>query len=160
MAKKMTRTELRENLYRMLFCLDFYQKEELAGQQELYLEAMPQIAGKDRQELQDKFRQIAERIEEIDTRIEEKSNGWKTSRMAKADLSVLRLAVYEMLYDDVVPTGVAINEAVELAKAYGGEKSTAFVNGILASIARELPEHETAGGQEKVSVSEQAGQDE
>lgn len=140
MAKKMKRTELREHLYRMLFCLDFYQGEELVGQKELYLEKLSEASGKEKQELQDKFRKVTEHLAEIDAQIEAKSNGWKATRLAKSDLTVLRLAIYEMLYDEAVPTGVAINEAVELAKAYGEEKSTGFVNGILASIARELPD--------------------
>ena len=140
MAKKMKRTELREHLYRMLFCLDFYQGEELFGQQELYLETLSEASDKEKQELQDRFQQVTEHLDEIDARIEAKSNGWKATRLAKADLTVLRLAICEMLYDADVPTGVAINEAVELAKAYGGDKSTGFVNGILASVARELPD--------------------
>ena len=59
--------------------------------------------------------------------------------MAKADLAVLRLAVYEIRYDDQIPTGVAINEAVEIAKRFGGDTSGSFVNGILGKAAR-LPE--------------------
>ena len=55
--------------------------------------------------------------------------------MGKADLAILRLSVYEMLYDEDVPVKVAINEAVELAKKYGGDESPAFVNGILGKIA-------------------------
>lgn len=142
MAKKMKRTKLREHLYRMLFCLEFYQGEELAEQQELYLETLQEASDKEKQELRDRFQNVVEHQEEIDAQIEARSNGWKASRMAKSDLTVLRLAVCEMLYDADVPTGVAINEAVELAKEYGGDKSTGFVNGILASIARELPDEQ------------------
>lgn len=145
MSKKMKRTELREHLYRMLFCLDFYQGEELSGQQELYLETLSEASDEEKQELQDRFQKVTEHLTEIDTQIEAKSNGWKASRLAKADLTVLRLAICEMLYDEDVPMGVAINEAVELAKAYGGDKSTGFVNGILAAIARELPEEQQGG---------------
>ena len=66
--------------------------------------------------------------------------------MNKVDLSILRLAVYEMLYDDSIPVGVAINEAVEIAKTYGGEDSSSFVNGILGKLARqENPDGEAAG---------------
>ena len=57
--------------------------------------------------------------------------------MNKVDLTVLRLAVYEMKYDEEVPTAVAINEAVELARRFGGDDSTSFVNGILGKVARE-----------------------
>ena len=59
------------------------------------------------------------------------AKGWKTGRMGKAELAILRLAVYEMKYDEDVPVKVAINEAVELAKKFGGDESPAFVNGIL-----------------------------
>lgn len=74
-------------------------------------------------------------IDEIDLKINEISDGWKTSRMAKVDLAIIRLAVYEVLLDDDVPTGVAINEAVELAKQFGTDDSPSFVNGVLAKIA-------------------------
>lgn len=75
-------------------------------------------------------------------KIEEKSKGWVLSRIAKVDLTILRLAVFEMVYDEQVPAGVAINEAVELSKKYGTDKSYRFVNGILASIAKELSKEE------------------
>ena len=85
--------------------------------------------------MEDKFEKIREHLEEIDQLLNETSKGWKTSRMNKVDLNVLRLAVYELKYDEEVPTGVAINEAVELAKKFGGDESPAFVNGILARLA-------------------------
>ena len=80
--------------------------------------------------------EIVNNIDSIDAEINRCSTGWKTSRMSKVDLSILRLAVYELLYDDTIPTGVAINEAVEMAKKYGGEDSGSFVNGILGKLAR------------------------
>ena len=61
--------------------------------------------------------------------------GWKTQRMGKVDLTIIRLALYEILYDEDIPTGVAINEAVELAKRYGTDESPSFVNGVLAKLA-------------------------
>lgn len=62
------------------------------------------------------------------------AQGWKTSRMGKADLAIIRLAVYEMKFEEDVPEGVAINEAVELAKSYGTDDSPSFVNGVLAKL--------------------------
>lgn len=62
------------------------------------------------------------------------AEGWKTGRMGKVDLTLIRLAVYEMKYDEDVPVGVAINEAVELAKKYGTDESPAFINGVLAKL--------------------------
>ena len=70
-----------------------------------------------------------------DTAIGEASKGWKVSRMAKVDLALIRLAVYEMKYEEDVPVKVAINEAIELAKQYGTDDSPAFVNGVLAKLA-------------------------
>ena len=76
-----------------------------------------------------------EKLDSIDQALNEKVQGWDTGRMGKVDLTILRLAVYEMLYDDDIPTGVAINEAVELAKKFGQDSSSSFVNGVLARFA-------------------------
>jgi len=81
------------------------------------------------------YKQIVAVLEEIDKIINESSKGWKTTRMGKVDLTLIRLAVYEIKYEEDIPTGVAINEAVELAKKYGTDDSPAFINGILAKIA-------------------------
>ena len=75
------------------------------------------------------------RLAEIDGLIEERLRDWDFGRIAKIDLSLLRLAVFEMRYSDDVSTATAINEAVELAKLYGTEESPAFINGILGQIA-------------------------
>ena len=74
-------------------------------------------------------------LTEIDEKINNITDGWKTSRMGKVDLAIIRLAVYEILFDEDVPTSVAINEAVELAKQFGTDDSPSFVNGVLAKIA-------------------------
>ena len=71
----------------------------------------------------------------IDDMINKEAKGWDTTRMGKVDLTLIRLAVYEIKYDDEIPTGVAINEAVELAKKFGQDNSPAFVNGVLAKFA-------------------------
>ena len=73
-------------------------------------------------------------IPELDNMVNEHSVGWQTERMGKVDLTIIRLAVYEMKYDDDIPVSVAINEAVELAKRYGSENSPAFINGVLAKM--------------------------
>lgn len=73
---------------------------------------------------------------EIDAKIEEASHKWKVGRMSRVSVSVMRLAVYEILYLDDIPVSVSINEAVELAKKYGGEEDAAFVNGVLGGIVK------------------------
>ncbi len=83
-----------------------------------------------------RYRSVLPRIPEIDALISKTSNGWRIDRMSRVDLSILRLAVFELLFDDDIPGGVAINEAVELAKQYGGDESSSFINGILGVIAK------------------------
>ena len=82
-----------------------------------------------------KYEKILEKRPEIDEMLESASKGWKVSRMGRVDVSILRLAVYELKYDEEIPTGVAINEAVELGKQYGGEDTAGFINGVLGKIA-------------------------
>ena len=129
------RRDIRENIFKLLFMGYFNKGEEMDAQLKLYMENMEGVSEKDRTYMEDKFEKIREHLEEIDQLLNETSKGWKTSRMNKVDLNVLRLAVYELKYDEEVPTGVAINEAVELAKKFGGDESPAFVNGILARLA-------------------------
>ena len=80
----------------------------------------------------EKTAKIIELIPQIDAQLNEKVSGWSTRRMGLAELTILRLAVYEVEYDEDIPKGVAINEAVELAKRYGSEDAPSFVNGVLA----------------------------
>ena len=129
----MTRRQIRENLYKMLFQVEFHDKESLRTQIEIYLEDLEMADEKDKRELRDKFNELVENLEDIDAKIEEKANGWTINRIAKSELTILRLGVYELLY-------VAINEAVELAKAYGADKASGFINGILASVVKEVSE--------------------
>lgn len=79
---------------------------------------------------------VVEKKDELDSLIEQNAVGWRLSRIGKVDLSILRLALYEMRYRDDVPESAAINEAVELAKRYSEKKSRQFINGILGSVSR------------------------
>lgn len=131
----MKRTEQREHIFKLIFGLEFNSSEEMPEQMKLYFEQIEEVQEKDKEYIQLKAKTIAEHKEEIDGVINEYTSGWKTSRMNKVDLTILRLAVYEMKKDEDVPESVAINEAVELAKKFGGEDSPAFINGVLAKIA-------------------------
>jgi transcription antitermination protein NusB len=84
------------------------------------------------------FSGIKDHIDDIDENISRFSKGWRVERMPRVDLSILRVAVYELLHREDIPKSVAANEAVEMAKAYSGEKSAPFINGILGSLIREL----------------------
>ncbi|MCI5901487.1 MAG: transcription antitermination factor NusB [Blautia sp.] len=134
----MRRSELREHIFKLLFMKEFNSEEEMTSEQlPLYFDGLSELSEKDQKYMQEKFDKVTEHLEEIDGILNGISKGWKTKRMSRVDLTALRLAVYEMKYDEDVPTGVAINEAVELAKHYGGETSGSFVNGILGKIAGE-----------------------
>lgn len=128
----MTRRELRENVFKMLFRVEFHAEEDMSEQLALFDEEFENVKEADSAYIKTKYKNIFEKIEEIDTVINECTKGWKTSRMVKVDLAILRLAVYEIKYEDDIPVKVSINEAVELAKQYGTDDSASFVNGVLA----------------------------
>ena len=90
------------------------------------------------------FRNIEERLEKVDTVIEENAENWRIQRLAKVDLSILRIALIEMFYVEEVPIAVAINEAISLAKIYGSDNSAKFINGILGTVARKMQGNKNA----------------
>lgn len=130
----MKRSELRENIFKIIFGVEFNPLEELNEKITLYIDQMDEVSEKDAIYITEKVQKVAEKLEEIDALINEAADGWKTTRMGKVDLSILRLAVYEMNFDDDVPVKVAINEAVNLAKEFSGDESPAFINGVLGKI--------------------------
>ncbi|MDO4976142.1 MAG: transcription antitermination factor NusB [Eubacteriales bacterium] len=129
----MTRRKLREAIFLLLFRIEFNTREEVAEQAELYFEGVE--AEEDINYIRKKTEAIYDHLTEIDEKIMEICKGWRLSRLGKVELAILRLAVYEILFDADIPTGVAINEAVELAKIYGGEEAPRFINGVLAKLA-------------------------
>ena len=131
----MGRSELREHIFKMIFGLEFTEEEQIEKQLELYLDQLDEVSEKDRSYMLAKAKAIAEKVCEIDAMINDNATGWNTTRMNKVDLSILRLAVYEMKFDDDVPVKVAINEAVELAKRFSGDEGPAFINGVLGKLA-------------------------
>ena len=151
----MRRSERRETVFRLLYMQQF-RGDEMPEQISEYLESVRggleevpadgKVSADEEEKIRTELEEITAHIPDIDERLNRVSRGWKTSRMGKVDLSILRLAAYELLYDDDVPTGVAINEAVEIAKRYGGEETASFVNGILGQIARQA---EPQGSPEK-----------
>jgi len=131
----MKRRELREHIFELLFRIEFNSQEEMPEQLRLFFGNLDALEEKDQLYMEEKYSRITDRLPEIDRLIGDTSDGWKLSRMGKVDLTILRLAVYEMRYDEDVPVKVAINEAVELSKKFGGEDSPAFINGILGKLA-------------------------
>lgn len=130
----MSRREIREQIFKLLFRAEFYEESDMPQQLALFFEELDQREEKDTDYIQKKYESIMEHLTEIDGMINEVAQGWKTSRMGKVDLTLIRLATYELKFEEDIPTGVAINEAVELAKTYGTDDSASFVNGILAKL--------------------------
>ena len=132
MMKTMTRRESRELAFILLFEKSFTE-DTIAD--------ILQNAEEARELFADEFaiglaQGAVERVDEIDALISEHSHKWSTSRLSRVALAVMRLAVYEMLYCDDIPVSVSINEAVELAKQYGGDADATFINGVLGGISR------------------------
>lgn len=155
----MKRSEIRKHVFKIVFRTAFFPKEEWEEQVELYLEQLSDSKMEEWREAHPsnednktpyfdylerveaelepvgrRARQIISHIEELDSVIETISEGWKIGRIGKVELAILRVAIFEIQKDDDIPVGVAINEAVELAKVYGTEKSAKFINGLLAKL--------------------------
>ncbi len=134
----MGRRELREQIFLLLFRVEFNNPEEMPAQLKMFFETgsydedMHSFSEKDRENITEKYNHIMESLPDIDKQLSEKAENWDITRMGKVELTVLRLAVYEIEKDDSVPASVAINEAVELAKKFGQDGSGAFVNAVLA----------------------------
>lgn len=131
----MTRREIREHLFCMLFRKEFHEPSELSEQIDLYFEFLEKTAQPEDQEyLKNRLDKISDKLGEIDAILAEATSGWKLNRMGKVDLNIMRLATFEIKFDEEIPDKVAINEAVELAKKFGGDSSASFVNGVLAKV--------------------------
>ena len=135
----MKRSELREHIFRMIFGYEFNSDAEMPEQMQLYFEQLDEEDGLPTEAevtyIREKALNVILKTEEIDEMLNTNTKGWKTSRMNKVDLSILRLAVYELKWDDEIPAGVAIDQAVELAKKYSGDDGPSFINGVLAKFA-------------------------
>lgn len=133
----MGRHELREQVFKLLFRVEFNKPEDMPEQVKLFFEGEENIVyEKDVEYIRNKYQNIQDKLPELDKLINDNTEGWNTARMGKVELTVLRLAVYEILFDEDIPASVAINEAVEIAKLFGQDNSGSFVNAILAKIAK------------------------
>lgn len=134
----MNRTEMRENAFKLIYSLEIQKVENVQEQINLYFESNNITDEEAKKYIANAVNGIEEHqekiLKDIETNLKEE---WKLSRISKMDLTILKLAIYEIKYTDV-PYKVSINEAVELAKKYGEDKSKKFVNGILASVVKEM----------------------
>lgn len=133
----MGRHEQREQVFKLLFRVEFHSPEDMPEQLALFRENNEEVPSwQDADAIAARFEKIKDKIPELDKLLNENTEGWDTTRVGKVELAVLRLGAYELRYDDDIPDGVAINEAVEIAKKYGQESSSGFVNAILAKIMK------------------------
>lgn len=145
----MTRRGIRENIFLIVFKAAFNDQADMEEQIHFTVnqiespEEDPEDetvaeAGRARESdiayIEEKSRKILAMIPELDAKISEISDGWNIGRLGKPELAILRVALYEMLYDAEVPFGVAINEAVELAKKYCNPDASGFINAVLAKV--------------------------
>ena len=146
----MNRHELRENIFKIVFQIPFYGEENMQEQTEVDIESLKilaeeplsdedkiKLSEKNEQYIKEKVQGIVSHIKELDTKITEAAKNWELERLGKAELAILGLAAYEILFDEDIPNAVAINEAVELAKEYTDERAAAFINGVLAGVSAE-----------------------
>ncbi len=140
----MTRSQIREHIFTILFRIDFTDKDEFDEQIAFAMETIDDLYAPTKSEadyMRNKTADIYRRLSSIDCLIDTHAKGWKIGRIGKAELTILRLAVYEMRYEDEIPVRVAINEACELSKIYCDEEAKGFINAVLGNIERaDLPE--------------------
>ena len=130
----MSRRTAREHIFKIIFQTEFYKEEEIDEAIDIYKENIENANEADMKFIKNEIKGIMENKRVIDDTINRYAEGWEVSRIAKVDLAVLRLAIYEILYADDIPKKVAINEAVELTKTFSSEKAPSFINGVLGRI--------------------------
>ena len=152
---KITRRQAREITLSLLFDFGFNSEEKPEELLELYLQYFPYS---DEQTVSEGIKEdkyisavyygVTEKAAEIDEIIKKYSKHWKFERISRISLSILRMAVYELLYIDDIPPKVTINEAVELAKRFDDDNGYTFINGILGAVVQKL----TNGKAEQASI--------
>lgn len=142
----MTRREIRDKIFKIVFTAEFNSSDEMEEQLELAFDSeLPgdedddpmlyaEIADRDKEYISAKVMDIISKKDEIDETISGISQGWRLARIGKEELAILRLGVYEVVYDDSIPDKVAINEAVELAKRYCDVQASKFINALLGKL--------------------------
>lgn len=130
----MNRSEMREQAFILLYEKEFFKDKPCEEIEEVFAENISELS----EYAKETFENVCERREELDEIISSYLSGWKIGRLPKVNASILRLAIYEIKYSESVPSGVAVNEAVELAKKYSGTDDYTFINGVLGSYLRSL----------------------
>ncbi len=167
----MTRREIRDKIFKIVFTVEFNTSDEMEDQLQLAFDTeMPgdeeddpllyvSVSDKDRAYITDKVMDILAHKEAIDSTISEISEGWKLQRIGKEELAILRLGVYEVVYDETIPEKVAINEAVELAKKYCDVSASKFINALLAKLVKKENSSNEVGRTGDKEIADKDGAD-
>ena len=155
----MNKREERSHKFKLLFSTLFYEGEEKTERISHYsfekeeddesIIAFDCLPDEEKAYLEAEVLKILEQLPELDSMINADTEGWTTKRMSKTDLTVLRLSLYELKFQEDIPKKVVLNEAVEIAKKYGGADSGSFVNGVLARITGKQADGEEKGKSSK-----------
>lgn len=135
MGRKIARESTMKLLYQMDINDDFSKKEI-----SIFLENN-ELKSDEIEYINEVVKGINENIEEIDSYIEKYSEGWKIKRLAKIDLAILRIAIYEIMHKEDMPPQVSINEAVDVSKKYSTDESSKYINGLLGTFLKEHPKN-------------------
>lgn len=158
----MTKHEMREEVFKIIFGLDFHQDEDIRATVEKYMEKscdLP-LSYREQERIIERAVAIGSMEAELDAEINAVAKGWTTAYMGRAELNLLRIAVYEINHDATVPDKVAVNEAIELAKLYCNDDTPKFVNGLLSHFVhkQEAPKNDKADEAGKTSEEQTADQ--
>lgn len=132
----MSRRYARKHIFNLVFQTEFNLDTDVKESIDTYTEEYEGFKKDESDFISREYRGILANIERIDSYIDKFAVGWSISRLAKTDLAILRMGVYEIIFDEEIPDAVAVNEAVELAKTFSGDKAPAFINAILSKIVK------------------------
>lgn len=132
----MSRRDARKHIFNLVFQTEFNPDIDVKESMDTYIEEYEGFKKDESDFISREYRGILANIESIDSYIDKFSVGWSVTRLAKTDLAILRMGVYEIIFDNEIPDAVAVNEAVELAKVFSGDKAPAFINAVLSKIVK------------------------
>lgn len=134
----MLRSQVREEVFKIMFRYPFVEEGEMEEQVSFSLEDLEGKSEDNINYIKEKVNAILDNITVLDSKIEECCEGWNLNRIGKAEITIMRIAVYEMMMEEDMPSKVAINEAVELSKLYCDEDAKGFVNAVLGKVEKSL----------------------
>lgn len=132
----MSRRDARKHIFNLVFQTEFNIDVDVKESFDTYTAEYENLKKDETDFVSREYRGILANIESIDSYIDKFAVGWNVTRIPKTDLAIMRLGVYEIIFDNEIPDAVAVNEAVELAKEFSGDKAPAFVNAVLSKIAK------------------------